>query len=121
MLTTIFGSLTSGIIRLAITAATILLVYLFILKPILETTENVTGGLPGSTDVQKVIDSVNEAFAGQGSDSIRRQIEEQLGRAGSGSAADDGQTRKAQRLLRCVQNAAGDAQRMQRCARRFAP
>lgn len=122
MLANIFGNLTSGIIRLAITAATILLVYLFILKPILDTTENVTSGFSSSGDVQKVIDSVNEAFAGEGSDSIRRQIEVQLSGVDSASAdSTDAQTRKAQRLLRCVQNANGDVNRMQRCARRFGP
>lgn len=123
MLANIFGNLTSGIIRLAITAATILLVYLFILKPILATTENVTNSFASGSEVQKAIDSVNEAFAGEGTESIRRQIEAQLEGAGPGSGADasDARVRKSQRLLRCVQNSAGDAARMQRCARRFAP
>lgn len=119
MLANIFGNLTSGLIRLAITAATILLIYLFILKPILATTENVTGGLTGDTDVQKLLESVNEAFGGEGSEPVRRQIERQLNQIESGDAA--GGTRKAKRLLRCVQNSAGDVGRMQRCAARFAP
>lgn len=119
MLVNLFGNLTSGLIRLAITAATILLVYLFILKPILATTENVTGNLTGEGSVQKVMDSVSEAFAGEGSDSVRRQIESQLRGAGSGSATPE--TRKARRLLACIENSAGDVDRMQRCAKRFAP
>ena len=119
MLINLFGSLTSGVIRLAITAATILLVYLFILKPILATTENVTGSLTGGSDVQKVMDTVSEAFAGEGSDSIRRQIESQLRGADSGSGTPE--TRKARRLLTCIERSAGDVTRMQRCAKRFAP
>lgn len=119
MLANIFGNLTSGLIRLAITAATILLVYLFILKPILATTENVSSGFTGNTDIQKVLDSVNEAFASEGSTSVQRQLQTQLKQINSGDAAVS--TKKANRLLRCVQNSAGNVDRMQRCAQRFAP
>jgi uncharacterized membrane protein YhiD involved in acid resistance len=119
VLSNIFGNLTSGLIRLAVTAATIILVYLFILKPILDTTENVSSGFTGNTDVQQVMDSVNEAFANEGSKSIQKQIETQLNRINSGDAAAS--SRKSQRLLRCVQRSAGDVARMQRCAERFAP
>lgn len=119
MLASLFGSLTSGIIRLAITAATLLLVYLLILKPILQTTENVSKGFSSENAIQQAIESVNETIVGEGSESIRRQIESQIQKVGSGSG--DAQTRRSKRLLRCVQNAAGDVERMQRCANRFAP
>lgn len=110
----IFGSLTSAVIRLAVTAATILLVYFFILKPILKTTENVSGGFNADESIQKVLDSVSETLSGEGN-GIQQQIERQLRGLNS-----DGKSRRAERLLRCVQNAAGDSDRMQRCARRFA-
>lgn len=121
MLANLFGNLTSGIIRLAVTAATIVLVYLFILKPILETTENVSGSISSNTDVQKAIDSVNEAFGEQGSQSIKRQIEMQLKGVKNTSATNTPEMRKAQRMLKCVQKANGDVNKMQRCAERFGP
>lgn len=121
MLANIFGNLTSGIIRLAVTAATILLVYFFILKPILQTTENVSSGFSSSDEIQKAIDSVNEAFAGEGADSIRLRIERQLENAGVGTSTETPEARKARRMLKCVQRANGDVDLMQRCARRFGP
>lgn len=119
MLANIFGNFTAGIIRLAFTAATILLIYLFILKPILQTTENVSKGFGSEGAVEKALDAVNQAFAGEGADSIRRQIESQIGGIGSDSSPTE--RKKANRLLRCVQNANGNVDRMQRCAKRFAP
>lgn len=119
MLVHIFGRFTGGLIRLAFTAATILLVYFFILKPILETTENVTGGLGGDGGVQKALDSVGEAFGGDGSNPVRRQIENQL--SGINLGSNSAEARKARRLLDCVQNSTGDGARIRRCANRFAP
>lgn len=118
MLFNIFGSLTSGLIRLAITAATILLVYFFILKPILATTENVTGAT-GDGQVQRVLDSVSEALGGQGAEAVKRQIENQLRGVDSTNTAADKRT--ARRLLRCIENSGSNADRMRRCAKRFAP
>lgn len=121
MLSSLFGSLTSGIIRLAITAATLLLVYFLILKPILQTTENVSKGFSSDSSVQKALESVNETFAGEQLESIQRKIEVQIRKATTDSSRSKAETRRSQRLLRCVQRSAGDVQRMQRCAERFAP
>ncbi len=41
LLRNLFGNLTSGIIRLAVTAGILFLVYLFLLKPVLDTTTEV--------------------------------------------------------------------------------
>jgi hypothetical protein len=104
------GTLVSAIVKIAVTAATLALVYFFLLKPVLDTTENVTGG--ASISVQEAFDSVNEAFdqagTGAGEAKIKRKI-----RTSSGGAQD--------RLLRCVQNAQQDVNRIQRCAERFGP
>lgn len=121
MLSSLVGSLTSGIIRLAITAATLLLVYFLILKPILQTTENVSKGFANDASVQKALESVNKTFDGEHLESVQRQIETQIRKITSDSGQSKSETRRSQRLLRCVQKSAGNVDRMQRCAERFAP
>lgn len=104
------GSLLSAVLRIAVIAATLALVYHFLVRPVLDTTEKVSGGIQGN--IQKSLDSVNDAFRQTGEAGREARIKRQI-RGVSG--ADQ------QRLLRCVQRAGQDVIRIQRCANRFAP
>ena len=122
MLANIFGNLTSGLIRLAITAATLALIYVFLVKPVLETTEKVTAG--SGNAVQQALDTVNQAFGEQTDGSVSVQIQKQirtqlLGESGKRTGAI--RSKRSRRLIRCIQRAEGDVNQIQRCAERLAP
>jgi len=102
LLRNLFGNLTSGIIRLAVTAGVLFLAYLFIVKP--------------------VLDKTDEAFHSTGFDQIGKSIEgvsKQIKREVHRSFEVTGSAARKQKLVHCVQHAGGDVQRIQRCTRRF--
>ncbi|MGK2955063.1 MAG: hypothetical protein ACSLFI_05260 [Solirubrobacterales bacterium] len=106
------GTLVNTVVRLVILFATLALVYLFIIKPVLSTTENVSKGINGN--ISNVMDDVNEAFeesnqaGGYDEVQIKRRITTVNGK-------------DQQRLLKCVQNANQNINRIQRCAAKFSP
>jgi hypothetical protein len=104
------GTIVNGIVRIAIVAATLALVYYFILRPVLDTTETVSGGI--QNNIEKTLNEVNDAFdqvPGTGNRAeIRRQINQSSGIS-------------QERLIRCIQRARQDVNRIQRCAERFGP
>lgn len=102
LLRNLFGNLTSGIIRLAVTAGVLFLVYLFILKPVLDTTNEAIRS-SGIDQIGKSLEGVSKE--------IKRQVHRSL------QATTPGARRR--KLTRCVERANGDVQRLERCARRF--
>jgi hypothetical protein len=102
LLRNLFGNVTSGIIRLAVTAGVLFLVYLFLLKPVLDTTNEAIKS-SGLDQIGKSLDDVGKQ--------IRRQVHHSFETTKPGA--------KRQRLVKCVQRAAGDVARIQRCTRRF--
>jgi hypothetical protein len=97
----LFGSLASGIIRLAVTAGILFCVYLFIVKPVLDTTSDAIHR-SGLDQVGKTMESVNRQ--------VQRQIRHSL-KATQGGRQD--------RLIRCIKRANHDVTKIQRCTRRF--
>jgi len=107
------GTLVNAVVRIAVLAATLALVYFFILRPILDTTETVSGGISGN--LEKTFNDINEAFDqsnGQGGSFSRIQIKQKVTRVGG---------KRQERLINCIQNAQQDIGRIQRCANRFGP
>jgi hypothetical protein len=102
LLRNLFGNVTSGIIRLAVTAGVLFLTYLFILKPVLDTTNEAIKS-SGFDQIGKSIEGVSKE--------IRRQVQHSFKTASPGA--------QRQKLRRCVERAEGDVQRIERCARRF--
>ncbi len=102
LLRNLFGNVTSGIIRLAVTAGVLFLVYLFILKPVLDTTTEVVH----STG----LDQIGKSLKGMSTE-IKREVHRSF--EVTGSAA------RKQKLVRCVKAASGNVQRIERCTRRF--
>jgi hypothetical protein len=102
LLRNLFGNVTSGIIRLAVTAGILFLAYLFIVKPVLKTT--------------------NDAIHESGFDQIGKSIEgvsKQIKREVHRSFEVTGSAARKQKLVRCIQRANGNVQRIERCTRRF--
>jgi hypothetical protein len=102
LLRNLFGNVTSGIIRLAVTAGILFLVYLFIIKPVLDTTTEVVH----STG----LDQIGKSLEGMSTE-IKREVHRSF--EVTGSAA------RKQKLVRCVKAASGNVQRIERCTRRF--
>ncbi len=102
LLRNLFGNLTSGIIRLAVTAGVLFLAYLFIVKPVLDTTNEAIKS-SGFDRIGKSIEGVSKE--------IKRQVHRSF--EATGSAA------RKRKLVGCVKAANGDVQRIERCTRRF--
>jgi hypothetical protein len=112
LLSNLFGNLASGVIRLAVAVGIIAAIYFFLVKPVLNTTDNAInrsfgpGGLGGlQRQINHAIDSTNSG--------VRRQVRRSFHQSRAGGDRD------TRRLVRCVQHANGNVERIQACARRF--
>jgi hypothetical protein len=103
LLRNLFGNVTSGIVRLAVTAGILFLVYLFILKPVLDTTTDAIH----STG----LDQIGKSLEGMSTE-IKREVHRSFEVTKQRGA-------NPQKLVRCVQQANGDVKRIERCTRRF--
>jgi hypothetical protein len=115
ILRNLFGSLTSGIIRLLVTVGILAAAYFFIVKPVLKTTDNAIDsanqsfeksfGVHGTdlTDISGTIEDVNRK--------IQRDI-----RRSFHVAEKEGNPK---RLIKCIKRSNGDVQKIQRCTVKF--
>jgi predicted PurR-regulated permease PerM len=115
ILRNLFGSLTSGVIRLLVAVGILAAAYFFIVKPVLKTTDNVIDsanktfeksfGTHGTdlTDISKTIDQVNRKVQIE----IRRSFH---------TAKKEGNPK---RLVRCIKHSHGDVQKIQHCTVKF--
>jgi hypothetical protein len=103
ILRNLFGNVTSGVIRLAVTAGILFCVYLFIVKPVLDTTNEAIKA--------SGINEIGKSLQGLGP-----QIERQVKRSFKVTKAQGG---NPQRLVKCVQRAHQDVAKIERCTRRF--
>ena len=103
------GTVINPIIKIVTTVVILGAVYLFFVKPALDTTEditeNVTGAFPNTNEIL-------EGIPDQGN--LQRQIQDSINQANAGNVDAD-------KLLQCVQNANQDVQKLQRCTKRFGP
>jgi len=102
LLRNLFGNLTSGIIRLAVTAGILFLAYLFIVKPVLNTTEEAFH----STGLDQIGTSIEGV-----SKEIKRQVRRSFHNSTPGTQRN--------KLVHCVQRAEGNVHKIERCTRRF--
>ena len=113
VLRNLFGNLSSGLIRLAVTVGILAAAYFFIVKPVLDTTETISS---------ETNDSIQKSFESSGFDEIdvtlenaNKQVERQLNQALRQSKQQGDLTK----LRRCMERATGNVQRVQRCANRY--
>jgi hypothetical protein len=103
ILRNLFGNITSGIIRLAVAAGILFCAYLFIVKPVLNTTEEVFHS-SGLDQVGKTLDTVSI------------QVQRQIRHSFKVTKAQGG---NPQRLINCIKRAHQDVHKIERCTRRF--
>ncbi len=115
ILRNLFGSLTSGIIRLLVTVGILAAVYFFIVKPVLKTT---------SDSIREANKSFEKSFGPNGAnlgdingtiDSVNRQVQVQIERSFH-TAQKHGTPNK---LVRCIQHAENDVNKIKRCTVKF--
>lgn len=122
ILRNLFGSLTSGIIRLAVTVGILAAAYFFIVKPVLKTTDNaINRGFDTFKEANK---GFEKSFGANGAgledinktiDSVNHQVQIQIQRSFH-TAEKNGNPKK---LVRCVQHANGNVHKIQRCTVKF--
>jgi hypothetical protein len=103
LLRNLFGNLTSGIIRLAVTAGVLLLCYLFIVKPVLETTNEAIKS-SGLSEIGKSLSGVGRE--------IKRQVRHSF-------KVTKQKGINPQKLVNCIEQANGNTKKIQRCTRKF--
>jgi hypothetical protein len=102
------GTIINPIIKVVTTVAVLGAAYLFIVKPILDTTEKVAG------DTQE---QIAQSQASAAANSERMALDHARSRADSyGSSLQNGWPAGAREVRSCVSNAKGDADAMERCA-----
>ena len=117
ILRNLFGSVTSGIVRLLVTVGILAAAYLFIVKPVLSTTDHAIDSANKSFeqsfgteldlgDIDKTIENAN------------KQVQIQIQRSFR-QAKKKGNKGDPQKLVRCIQRAAGNVNRIQRCTVKF--
>ena len=105
------GTMITAVVRIAVLAATLALVYFFVIRPVLDTTETVSSGI--NDNIQRSLDQANDAFR-QGDMNFSLKEQRRL--------TDDIKnvpTDKLPRLNRCISNAGANLDRVERCARRL--
>ena len=113
ILRNLFGNLTAGIIRLLVTVGILAAAYFFIVKPVLKTTDKA---------IENANRGIERSFGGTGLDElpsaiedVNRQIQRQVRRSLQ-LAKKDG---NPNRLVKCIEHAAGDAHKIRRCTVKF--
>jgi predicted PurR-regulated permease PerM len=113
ILRNLFGNLTSGIIRLAVTVGILAAAYFFLVKPILNSADNA---------INKTNSTLEQSFKSSGLEDVSKSIEDvnrqvqiQVERSFH-TAKRNGNPKK---LVHCIQHANGNVHRIQRCTVRF--
>jgi hypothetical protein len=104
----------SAILRVVTTVAVLAAVYFFIVKPVLQTTETVSHSINFNTG--RAIRSANRAIRESGVQT-RHKVTVQVHRAVHGNANLGALPKQAQRILRCIDRAHGDVNKIQACNR----
>jgi methionine aminopeptidase len=120
MLRNFLGNLGSGVIRLAVTVGILAAVAIFIVRPALDTTKQISkeanesfeksfkgfGNGAGLEDVNKTLQEVNKT--------VEREIKKSFH-----FAEKHGGPANPKKLVKCIQRADGDVHKIQRCTLKF--
>ena len=108
------GTVISPIIKIVTTVAILAAVYFFIVKPTLDTTEDITKSV--NRGIGKSFDNFGD-FSPDVKDSVRQaeKLQQQA------AQASDEQLESANKLLDCIQDAGGDVEQISVCNNKFAP
>ena len=111
----LFGNLTATVLRLVLVVGTMAAVYLFAIRPVLDTTEelgrNATQSIQQS-GLQNIDEQINRALKQS------RQGNQKVDVPGASANIT---IARAQKLLACIQRVQPNVQKMSRCQKRFQP
>lgn len=113
VLRNLFGTLTSGIIRLAVTVGILAAVYFFIVRPVLDTTEKTvheTNQAFEHSFENSGLDKINKTIEG-----VNHQVQVQIHRSFHVAKVHGNPTK----LIKCIKRADQDVAKIERCTRRF--
>jgi Mg2+ and Co2+ transporter CorA len=113
VLRNLFGNLTAGIIRLLVTVGILAAVYFFLVRPALDTTEKISHEV--NVNVQKGFEQADLGDVDRTIDDVNRQVQREVKRSLRASQ----QQGDADKLIRCIQRAQQNVNRIQHCSERF--
>jgi hypothetical protein len=114
ILRNLFGNLSAGIIRLLVTVGILAAAYFFIVKPTLDTTENISREV--NSNVRKGLDQSNDlGDVGKTIRQANRRIRVEIKRSFRSSK----QQGDAGKLIGCIQRANQDVAKIQHCTTRY--
>jgi len=110
------GTFLSPLIKVVTTVAILAAIYFFIVKPVLETTENVSNNVSDSFQGFGEIEGFNQV-APQTQQDLRKaeKIQEDI------QSSSQAQIEEANKLLNCIGEASGDVAAIERCNQKFDP
>jgi len=113
LLRNLFGNVTSGIIRLAVIVGAIAAVGIFIVKPVLNSTDH-------------AFDTVNESLKESGIDDVSktiditsRRVQHQIQRQINRSFRASKQSGNTDKLVRCIKEAQPNVKRIEHCTHKY--
>jgi hypothetical protein len=115
ILRNLFGSLTSGIIRLLVAVGILAAAYLFIVKPVLNTADEAIKSTNQTFEQSFGVEEVDLTDIGKTIRQVNRKVERQIRR--SFRAAEKEGSPK--RLVRCIKRAEGNVDQIKRCTVKF--
>jgi hypothetical protein len=118
-LTQLFGNLTSGIIRLAVSVGILAAVGIFIVKPILNTTDNAVNKANSSFEKSFQSPTVDTKAIEEKVDKTIEEVNAQVGHQVERSFHTAKVHGHPEKLVHCIQRANGDVHRVERCAKKF--
>lgn len=103
------GTLVTGVVRILVVVATLAAAYYFIVRPVLDTTEKVSGGI--NDNIQRSLDEANRAFEQSGASTrTQRQITTEIKNV---------PTNRLPQLSRCINRNPSSISHIERCAVRL--
>lgn len=115
ILRNLFGSLTSGIIRLLVAVGILAAAYFFIVKPVLKTTDKAIESTNQTFERSFGVEDVDLTDIGKTIEQVNRRVERQIRRSFH-AAEKEGNPK---RLVRCIKRAAGNVDQIKRCTVKF--
>jgi hypothetical protein len=113
VLRNLFGNLSAGIIRLLVTVGILAAVYFFVVRPTLETTEKISHEV--NVNVQKSLKETNVGDISGTIEDVNRQVQREIRK----SLRSSKQQGDAGKLIRCIQRAHHDVNKIQHCSDKY--
>jgi len=113
VLRNLFGNVSAGIIRLLVTVGILAAVYFFVVKPTLDTTTKISHEVNGN--IQKGFEQTNLGDIDKTINDVNRRVQREIKRSLRQTQGHN----EANKLIRCIQRAHQDVDKIQRCNAKY--